>query len=241
MLFIVFYNKTKGVTKNDATTGSCDPVSLDCFCKKEGVMVRSRVSGFKRRLVFVCVVPLLFLGICQTYVLGGLAKVEKTGQITSYSNTGGEDGDLKKGVKWPKPRFKDKGNGTVTDNLTGLIWLKNANAFDVRTWEQALSDANTLSSGSHGLTDGSKAGDWRLPNVKELQSLIDFAYYGPALSSASGTSQWVNGDAFIGVQSSGYWWSTTNSSNTPNAWNVSLYDGDMYAGGKTFTYSVWPV
>ena len=35
----------------------------------------------------------------------------------------------KKGVAWPNPRFTDNGNGTVTDNLTGLIWLKNANCF----------------------------------------------------------------------------------------------------------------
>ena len=92
-------------------------------------MVRSGISCIKRRLVFLCVVPLLLLGMCQTYVFGGKALVEKTGQITSYSNTGGEDGDLKKGVKWPNPRFKDNGNGAVTDNLTKLIWLKNANAF----------------------------------------------------------------------------------------------------------------
>ena len=92
-------------------------------------MVRSRISCFKKRLGFVLIVPLFFLGMCQTYVFGGKALVEKTGQITSYSNTGGEDGDLKKGVKWPNPRFKDNGNGAVTDNLTKLIWLKNANAF----------------------------------------------------------------------------------------------------------------
>ena len=180
-------------------------------------MVRSGISCFKRRLVFVCVVPLLFLGICQTYVLGGLAKVEKTGQITSYSNTGGEDGDLKKGVKWPKPRFVDNGNGAVTDRLTKLIWLKDANAFGVRTWEQALSDANTLASGSAGLTDGSVAGDWRLPNRKELESLIDCEYYGTALSSAAGTSQWTDGDIFLGVQSALYWSSTTYSFNTTRA------------------------
>ena len=204
-------------------------------------MVRSGISGFKRHLVFVCVVPLLLLGMCQTYVLGGLAKVEKTGQITSYSNTGGEDGDLKKGVAWPKPRFVDNGNGAVTDRLTKLIWLKNANAFDVRTWVQALSDANTLASGSHGLTDGSKAGDWRLPNVKELQSLIDFAYYGPALSSASGTSKWTNGDAFIVVQSGAYWSSTTYSGNTTFAWVVYLSDGRVTSGTKASTDYVWPV
>ena len=204
-------------------------------------MVRSRISCFKKRLGFVLIAPLLFLGMCQTLVFGGKALVEKTGQITSYSNTGGEDGDLKKGVAWPSPRFTDKGNGTVTDNLTKLIWLKNANAFGARTREQALSDANTLASGSAGLRDGSKAGDWRLPNKKELESLIDFAYYNPALSSASGKSQWVSGDAFIGVQSIFYWSSTTYSINSSNAWGVDLRDGGVYAGNKPGTYYVWPV
>src|SRR3989304_8328516 len=151
-------------------------------------MVRSGISCFKRRLGFVCVVPLLLLGTYQTFAFGAKAKVEKTGQIISHS--AGDDGDLKKGVKWPNPRFSDLGNGAVKDRLTKLIWLKNANDFGLRRWDQALSDANTLASGSHGLTDGSKAGGWRLPNVKELQSLIDFAYINPALSSASGTSQW---------------------------------------------------
>src|SRR3972149_2799453 len=191
-------------------------------------MVRSGISCFKRRLGFVCVVPLLLLGTYQTFAFGAKALVEKTGQITSYSATGGEDGDLQKGVAWPNPRFKDGGNGTVRDTLTKLIWLKNANAFGVRTWEQALSDANTLSSGSHGLTDGSKAGDWRLPNVKELQSLIDFAYPQPALSSASGTSKWTNGDAFIVVQAGAYWSSTTSSGSAANAWFVNLADGAVY-------------
>ena len=37
-----------------------------------------------------------------------------------------------KGVAWPNPRFTDNGNGTVTDNLTGLIWLKNANCFGTK-------------------------------------------------------------------------------------------------------------
>ncbi len=64
------------------------------------------------------------------YALVGLrAPVPKTGQTTSYAT--GDDGILQKGVVWPIPRFKDNNNGTVTDNLTGLIWLKNANCFGV--------------------------------------------------------------------------------------------------------------
>ena len=53
------------------------------------------------------------------------AMVPKTGQTTGYAT--GDDGALQKGVAWPNPRFTDNGDGTVTDNLTGLIWLKNAN------------------------------------------------------------------------------------------------------------------
>jgi len=142
------------------------------------------------------------------------APVPKTGQTTSYAP--GDDGDLEKGVAWPTPRFIDNGNGTVTDNLTGLIWLKNANCFGKRTWTQALSDANTLNSGECGLGDGSSEGDWRLPNVRELQSLVDYGRYSPALPS---------GHPFTGVQSSLYWSSTSFAPNTSYAWLVSLYDG----------------
>ena len=85
------------------------------------------------------------------------APVEQTGQTTSYAT--GDDGDHEKGVEWQNPRFTDNGDGTVTDNLTGLIWLKDANCFGTRTWNNALSDSNGLASGSCGLTDGSNAGD----------------------------------------------------------------------------------
>jgi hypothetical protein len=156
--------------------------------------------------------------------------VPKTGQTASYAT--GDDGDLEKGVAWPTPRFTDNGNGTVTDNLTGLIWLKNANCFGARNWTQALSDANTLNSGECGLGDGSSEGDWRLPNVRELQSLIDYGCYSPALPS---------GHPFTGVQSSLYWSSTTRAYYTSFAWNVDLRVGYVYRNLKTVTFYVWPV
>ena len=65
------------------------------------------------------------------YVIAGqkanYAPVPKTGQTTSYG--AGDDGALQKGVAWPTHRFIDNLNGTVTDKLTGLVWMKNANAF----------------------------------------------------------------------------------------------------------------
>ena len=107
------------------------------------------------------------------------AGVPRTGQTSSYGPR--DDGALRKGVAWPTPRFTDNNNGTITDNLTGLIWLRNANYFGARSWTQALDDANGLHSGMAGLTDGSQVGDWRLPNIRELRSLIDYERYAPAL------------------------------------------------------------
>ena len=161
------------------------------------------------------------------------AMVPKTGQITSYGAR--DDGALQRGVAWPVPRFTDNLDGTVTDNLTGLIWLKDANCFGLKVWAKALSDANTLNSGECGLTDGSVEGDWRLPNVREMQSLIDYGRYNPALPS---------GHPFTGVQgveSSFYWASTTLAVGTPFAWGVDLGNGDVYNHTKAFTYYVWPV
>ena len=183
-------------------------------------------------------------GVVGTYPLAGVAK---TGQTLCYDSLGavvscagtGQDGQIKAGVAWPNPRFTVS-NGTVTDNLTGLIWLKNANCFGFRTWTQALSDANGLASPGCGLSDGSTAGQWRLPNVKELQSLIDFAYVNPALSNAAGTGQ-LTGDSFTGVQSNYYWSSTTTPADTDFAWYVYLSIGYVNVDNKTNPYYVWPV
>jgi len=73
------------------------------------------------------------------------ANIWKTGQQISYYT--GDDGDLQRGVPWPDPRYTDNWDGTVTDNLTGLMWLKDGNciateypsySYDGKvTWEQA--------------------------------------------------------------------------------------------------------
>jgi hypothetical protein len=103
----------------------------------------------------------------------------KTGQTISFAP--GDDGDLQKGVAWPDPRFTDNGDGTVRDNLTGLVWMKNTSCFRALTWADALATAATVQDGTCGLADGSKAGDWRLPNVRELQCVVDYGKVYPAL------------------------------------------------------------
>jgi len=171
------------------------------------------------------------------------APVPMTGQTPTVPipAPAGSDGELQKGVTWPNPRLTDNGNGTVTDNLTGLIWLQTANCDGIKNWADALTWSNALASGSCSLTDSSSAGDWRLPNVRELHSLIDFAYIWPALSDAAGTAIWSEGDAFSGVVSSYYWSSTTYAVVTGSAWGVGLDDGFVTSASKTGSYYVWPV
>ena len=133
------------------------------------------------------------------------------------------------------PRFTDNGDGTVTDNLTGLIWLKDANCFLHETWFSALVVVSTLATGECGLSDGSVAASWRLPNVKELQSLIDFGQHSPALPPGHPFTADVWG---FGT----YWSSTTDAFGPYCAWIVSLFDGYAYGGmGKATAWQVWPV
>lgn len=176
-------------------------------------------------------------------------RVGRTGQTTCYDVDGavidcagtGQDGDLKPGVAWPNPRFVDNADGTVTDMLTGLVWLKDANCFGEKTWFDALAEANSLSAGWCGLIDGSVAGDWHLASVNELQSLVDYEYDAPSLSNAAGTGQWTEGDSFAGVQSDAYWSSASYADFPPYAWYVYLYDGNVSYNGKAGAFYVWPV
>ena len=77
----------------------------------------------KRLLLFLVVLTGMFL-LSASIVWAQPAPVPKTGQTVMYRSQ--DDGDLQKGVAIPSPRFVDNGDETVTDNLTGLVWLKNA-------------------------------------------------------------------------------------------------------------------
>ncbi len=211
----------------------------------------------KLGIVLMAAVIAAYVGVWGTPAFAKPALVEVTGQTQCFDTSGtlidcssaagtGQDGDIQAGVPFPTRRFSDKKDGTVKDNLTNLIWLKNANCSTISpaaTWATALSNANSLANGQCGLSDGSVAGDWRLPNVKELQSLIDFGFLNPALSNAAGTAQWTEGDAFSSVQSDLYWSSTTRLNFLDSAWDVNLGDGVTLANFKapTNTLFVWPV
>ena len=174
----------------------------------------------------------------------------KTGQPRCWDGLGnpidcagtGQDGELQKGVS-TDPRFTDNGDGTVQDNLTGLIWLKDANCSVVspKNFANAFNAVSRLQSGQCGLTDGSAKGDWRLPTKAEWQALVNTSCATPALPNAAGTGCYSTGAWATGVQLSGYWSSTTFATNPGIAWGVDLNDGYVSRLDKSFTYYVWPV
>ena len=191
----------------------------------------------------------------------GLALVPRTGQTTCYDAAGvvtacgtgiglAQDGELQLGVTWPNPRFIKNADATVTDNLTGLIWLEDANCFGEQSWTNALAKANALFDGCTdcggtdndcNLGDSSVPGQWRLPNVRELQSLAHYGVSDPAVPNTAGTGQWAEGDPFSGVQSSSYWSSTTFADDPGDAWVVSMGDAWVDFDFKANPGYVWPV
>ena len=198
------------------------------------------MTGLKSIVMMLSALIMLLL-VLPALSFAGSVDLPKTGQITCYDADGnvidcaetGQDGDIQAGVEWPEPRFEDNGNGTVTDHLTGLIWLKNANCGGTMTWNQALTYCNDLASGLCGLTDGSVAGNWRLPNIVELESLVNTEKSGPAA--------WLNSQGFSNDQASDYWSATAHAGFTNFVWGVDMDDGHVFDYNKSSNYYVWPV
>ena len=162
------------------------------------------------------------------------ADLPETGQTTCYDTAGtipctgtGQDGELRTGVAWPTSRFTVDGTGNcVTDNLTGLMWARNANIpAATSTWQQALDFVGTLNLCGFS--------DWRLPNRKELRRLINYSLANNAAS--------LNALGFTNVQVSSYWSSSSYANSAVYAWLIDLSSGSVNAGNKTFSFYVWPV
>ena len=115
--------------------------------------------------------------------------------------------------------FTDNLNGTITDNVTNLIWQKNAIA-DSLTWEGALINADTMLLGGYN--------DWRLPNIKELQSINNEQIMNPSIN----TTYFAN----IGIDK--VWSSTTLPNQTTKAWYLDTQYGVTTYQTKTIKQKV---
>ncbi len=113
--------------------------------------------------------------------------------------------------------FTDNGDGTVTDDITTLIWQQ-ADDNTVRTWEAALSYCEGLLLAGYS--------DWRLPNVKELLSIVDYGYFFPAVDLA----------IFPNTVATRYWSSTSRDSFPNTAWGVNFGVGIVDALNKPHSF-----
>jgi hypothetical protein len=181
------------------------------------------------------------MGAAQTDPLftdNGTTITDKVYGMTWQKDAGANGASIKTGIIGvPATRFTNNGNGTQTDNLTGLVWLMDRTCFSSpQFWESALSAAKTLASGSCSLTDGSVAGDWRLPNIDELVSV-------PTNWTGASPAAWLNTQGFINGQADYYWSSSTITTTIDKryAWIVQLGGAYLGNGYKAYGYYVWPV
>ncbi|MEI8202305.1 MAG: DUF1566 domain-containing protein [Bacteroidota bacterium] len=129
--------------------------------------------------------------------------------------------------------FSDNGNGTITDNATGLMWMQNDNGSAI-LWEDALAYAENFSFAGYS--------DWRLPDAKELQSLIDYTR-SPSTTSSAAINPLFNCTQITneaGVADYGFYWSsTTFCSQTPTNGSAACYLSFGRAMGYMSTLGGW--
>jgi len=177
-----------------------------------------------------------------------------SGQTSGYQGDFGfpadgnrDDGDL---IHGRLPEFSDtsvitpatQAENVVTDTNTGLMWLRNVGllgATDSRgsrgnvrldralTWQEAIDAANDLRYAGYD--------DWRLPNLNELQTLVDFGRSAPALDTAAFP------EPFDGLPSPYFWSATTNDRTPFEAFYVNFYDGHAYPWHKAIPFAARPV
>ena len=133
------------------------------------------------------------------------------------------------GESTPSVDFTDNGDGTVTHGKTGLMWKRCsegqswngttcAGVASTLTWSAALTVAVAASTGGKH--------DWRVPNIKELDSIVETCGYGPS----------INASIFPQTPTTVDFWSRTTYAPIPSqAWDVKFYDGTDYTDVKTTT------
>lgn len=211
----------------------------------------------------------------------GPQRFPATGQTTPYVS--GDDGDIRAGAPL---RYRDNGDGTITDENTKLMWeKKDQDSSGLHNWNNTYPWQGTCSNSSTKLcgTDGdcSSGGtcnvadggltifgwvaqlnippcfahycDWRIPNIKELQSIVDYETYLPPVEVAF-NNHCTPGCTVDGANhtqqcsctqsagsSQGYYWSSSSYAPSPLvsppgsmlAWGVIFGDGDVLSAGKT--------
>jgi hypothetical protein len=187
--------------------------------------------------ILICSFALILL----SFPVIAVSELPRTGQRTCYDQEGniiehagtGQDGDMQAGSVWPDPRFKDNGDGTITDLLTGLMWVRNGSCLGWLSWQAAMNAAQELNSleniEEHCANLTVSYDDWSLPTIQELESLLNAEEENPF--------NYLNFYGFRNIQPDSYWSSTTGP-NPYSAWMLYFDSGEISGGGKVETHHV---
>lgn len=196
---------------------------------------------------------------------GGAIQLRKTGQQGCWNAGGtsvncagtGQDGQTQLGVAWPDPRFTDNGNGTMSDNLTGLMWSRNAGTPDPAACRPDILDGldgyllwDSLPAYYRCLNENAFLGyrDWRMPNRQELLSLVHYGVTYPTYEA--GSRSWLASQGFTGVEqeypssttlNSAYYDGQSGRSGYAFYLHLGIQDGRMDQSSKWGTWRTWPV
>ena len=151
---------------------------------------------------------------------------DMAGEIISCAETG-QDGEYRRGLSWPEPRFEAVSD-IVLDHLTGLAWTTNANLAEFPLmWQEALEFILGMNRRkTYGFSD------WRLPNRRELRSLVSYETRRPALPQ---------GHPFSNIFLGWYWTSTSAAINPAYAWYIHMEGARLFYGRKDQYFLLWPV
>jgi hypothetical protein len=167
-----------------------------------------------------------FIQVALKYAFS-LFGLPKTGQTIVAK--AGDDGTYQKGYPKSGTRFVNNGDGTITDNATGLMWEQKTDDATIHdkdniyTWNNLFDvflAALNAGAGFAGYTD------WRIPNINELLSINDYGYYNPSVAPAFNSSGSYTRVAIT--------WSSTTRVDTPvNAWTITFLSGSSSNYVKT--------
>jgi len=158
-----------------------------------------------------------------------------TGQKNCWNNTAevvscvgtGQDGDLQKGTPLA---YVDNRDGTITDSNTGLIWEKLSDDGSIHDWDNRYTwlDAFAVKIATLNAGGGfAGATDWRVPNIRELRSIVDFRKSNPSVSPAFNTGCVPGVTVLDGscTQKPYHWSSTAYEWDPYYAFNVGFFSG----------------
>jgi len=179
-----------------------------------------------------------------------------SGQTTSYGP--GSDGAVRAGAALS---YTDNGDGTITDNNTGLMWEKKDdsggihqfnNRYTFGTIDPPYTMNGTMVTEFLATLNRppcfANHCDWRIPNVRELESIVDYdiPYPGPTVNAAFNTNCLTgctvngNGGPMCSCTDSGPHWSSSTDRHPPanSAWDVDFFFGQVFTSAKTLLFKV---